>query len=177
MGEAGASVRAFPSRSQLFSILRASRFRRLYPRTSPCRSPPSRIPCAPGRPGTKRDVPPRHVTAGRSTTRPHPANGSLVPLPIQAAAGRDVLSSGLPRLSDHRKGSLMSIGMILLIVLVLMLLGVLPSWGHSRNWGYGPSGGLGLVLVIVLVLVFGVAPVFRVVIVEERDGPAWPVAQ
>jgi hypothetical protein len=52
-----------------------------------------------------------------------------------------------------RKGSLMSLGLILLIVLILLLLGVLPSWNHSRSWGYGPSGGLGVLLVIVLVLV------------------------
>jgi Protein of unknown function (DUF3309) len=54
---------------------------------------------------------------------------------------------------DHRKGSTMSLGLILLIIVVLLLLGVLPAWGHSRNWGYGPSGGLGLVLLIVVVLV------------------------
>jgi hypothetical protein len=70
------------------------------------------------------------------------------------AAGCNVHGRGLNCVTDHRKGSSMSIGLILLIILVLLFLGVLPTWGHSSNWGYGPSGGLGLILVIVLVLVF-----------------------
>src|SRR5438874_2115266 len=77
----------------------------------------------------------------------HRANGLSVSLPIQAATGRDVHGRGRPRVSDHRKGSPMSIGLIVLIVLILLLLGILPTWGHSRSWGYGPSGGLGLVVV------------------------------
>jgi hypothetical protein len=72
---------------------------------------------------------------------------------VQEAADRDFHDSELARITDPRKGSSMSLGLIVLILLVLLLLGVLPAWGHSRNWGYGPSGGLGLLLVIVLVLV------------------------
>ena len=48
-----------------------------------------------------------------------------------------------PRISNHRKGLAMSLGLILLIVLILMLVGALPTWGHSRNWGYGPSAAWG----------------------------------
>lgn len=70
----------------------------------------------------------------------------------RVSAHCDVHGRGRCRVSDHRKGSLMSIGLILLIILVLLVLGALPSWGHSRSWGYGPSGGLGLLLVIVVVL-------------------------
>jgi Protein of unknown function (DUF3309) len=63
--------------------------------------------------------------------------------------------SGRNGVSDHRKGSFMTIlGFILVILLVLLLLGALPTWGHSRSWGYGPGGGIGLLLVVVLVLVF-----------------------
>jgi hypothetical protein len=70
-----------------------------------------------------------------------------------ATAGRDVHDDGCHRISDLRKGSLMSLGFIVLILLVLLLLGAFPTWGHSRSWGYGPSGVLGLIVVVVLILV------------------------
>jgi Protein of unknown function (DUF3309) len=86
--------------------------------------------------------------ADRTVRRPSRA----LSFEAKTASGH-VMVSGLRQVPDSRKGSIMSLGLILLIVLILMLVGGLPNWGYSRNWGYGPSGGLGLVVVIVLVLV------------------------